>query len=95
MSGFAHPLGSPAPGELLTAANYGLKCAFCADPAIRDGLPLDDVPDAVTFAGQMQTFTISTPQGVQEIMAPLALPVCYGCRGKQLAPMSKTGLVTA
>ena len=75
--------------------NGELKCAFCADPAIRDGLTLSHIPNAVTFAAHMQTFSIPSPQGMQEVMAPVSLPVCYDCRHKQLAPLSKTGLVTA
>ncbi len=71
----------------------GLKCAPCTDELITAGgsYPETDLPDAVTLAPLVQTFNV----GGQQIAAPLALPVCFGCREKQLGKVSRPGLVTA
>jgi hypothetical protein len=73
-----------------------LSCAPCTDKAITDGHEPDSeeaarVPDAVTMVPTVQTFNV----GGQQIAAPVALPVCYACRQKQLGTVSKRGLVTA
>ena len=69
-----------------------LKCCQCTDDLITGGGTDEaSVPDAVTLAPLVQTFTI----GGQQIAAPLMVPVCFGCREKQLGRVSKTGLVTA
>lgn len=72
------------------------KCAPCLDQAITDGHAADSeeaayVPVAATLVTVMQPFSA----GGQTIMAPVTMGVCYSCRQKQLAPVSKTGLVTA
>jgi hypothetical protein len=71
----------------------GLKCCPCTDELITSGgtYPETDLPDAVTMAPLLQTFNA----GGQQIMAPLALPVCFACREKQLGKVSRNGLVTA
>ena len=73
-----------------------LKCCPCLDQAIADGHSADSeeaayVPVAATLVTVMQPFTV----GGQQIAAPVTMPVCYACRKKQLAPVSKSGLVTA
>lgn len=69
----------------------GLKCCPHTDEAITNGTPVDDVPAAVTMAPSVQTFTVNG----QQIAAPVVLPVCAGCRQRQLGPASKTGLMVA
>lgn len=71
-----------------------LKCAPCTDALITSGrsCPEDaDLPDAVTIAPTMQTFSV----GGQQVAAPIGLPVCFTCREKMLGKVSKTGLLTA
>ena len=70
-----------------------LKCLPCTDDLIASGrsYPEDaELPAADTMAPLVQTFTAAG----QQIMAPLMVPVCFTCRRKQLAPLSKTGLIT-
>jgi hypothetical protein len=71
-----------------------LKCCPCTDQLIADGgsYPETDLPDACTIVPLVQTFDIG---GGQQIAAPVALPVCFDCREKQLGKVSKQGLVTA
>lgn len=71
-----------------------MKCCPCTDELITSGrrYPQDaDLPDAVTLVPSMQTFSM----GGQTVSAPLALPVCFACREKQLGRASRTGLITA
>lgn len=70
----------------------GLKCAPCTDQAITTGTDAGDVPAAYTLAPVVQTFNVG---GGQQIAAPIVIPVCWDCRKTQLAPVSRTGLVTA
>lgn len=70
------------------------KCAPCLDAAItaRTPLQLDAVPDAVVLTTVIQMFPVP---GGQQMGAPVQMAVCAPCREKQLAPVSKTGLLTA
>lgn len=69
-----------------------LRCAPCTDQHITDGDDNDDhIAEAITIVPILQTFTV----GGQQIAAPVATPICYQCRRKQLGMVSKTGLVTA
>ena len=69
-----------------------LKCCPCTDELITAcGTYVSQVSAAVTLAPLVQAFNA----GGQQIMAPLALPVCFACREKQLGRVSKSGLVTA
>lgn len=69
-----------------------LKCVLCTDALITSGrsYPEDaDLPDAVTMAPLLQTFSM----GGQQVTAPVTLPVCFGCREEQLGKVSKNGLI--
>ena len=67
-----------------------LKCTVCTDEAITRGDPDDaKVLDAITLSPLVQTFNM----GGQQIAAPLALPVCYSHRERQLGKVSKNGLI--
>lgn len=70
-----------------------LKCCPCTDDLITSGdtYPETAIPDAVTIAPVLQAFII----GGQQVTAPVMLPVCFSCRGKQMGQVSKQGLVTA
>ena len=68
-----------------------LMCCPCTDQNITDGGDPDDIPAAITLAPVMQAFAM----GGQQVVGVVPMPVCYDCRTKQLAPVSKTGLVTA
>ena len=68
-----------------------LKCCPCTDRCITDGGEPVAIPEAWTLAPVMQTFAM----GGQQVIGVVNMPVCYQCRTKQLAPLSKTGLVTA
>jgi hypothetical protein len=72
----------------------GLNCVLCTDEAITAGYGLGSeevaaIPLAFTLAPLVQTFNV----GGQQIAAPLALPVCFPCREKQLGKVSKNGLI--
>ena len=68
-----------------------MKCCPCLDNAIINDTPVADVPEAVTMAPSIQTFTANG----QTIMAPVVLPVCIDCRKRQMGMVSKTGLAVA
>jgi hypothetical protein len=69
-----------------------LKCLLCVDQHIADGgSDPEGLPDACTLVTVIQNFNV----GVQQMAVPVTMAVCYGCRKKQLAPVSKNGLVTA
>ncbi len=82
MRGVSVPAGTGALG----------KCAVCLDRAITAGaVDLAAVPDAVVMVTMLQQFSAAR----QQIAAPSTICVCVECRRAQLAPVSKTGLVTA
>jgi hypothetical protein len=64
------------------------KCFICVDEYLMDSSVV--VADAITLAPTTQIVGVNG----QMIAAVVALPVCLEHRKQQIAPKSKTGLVT-
>lgn len=86
------PPAGPPPRPSKPPAVTVLKCNPCTDELITGGgTDQASLPDAVTMAPSLQTFVV----GGQQVSVPLALPVCFACREKQLGRVSRKGLITA
>lgn len=64
------------------------KCCICVDEHLADGTRI--IADAITMAPTTQIVSVSG----QMVAAIVALPVCLEHRKQQLAPVSRSGLVT-